>query len=292
MTELTDSLPRHKDDFGRVYDLEDPSPYFTALRPSDYRMPEVLARALKAVHRPMCAARGATGSLRVLDFACGYGAIGALLRHDISMADIYARYGERQWRLSDARRYWSADAAFFAARREAWADLEIGGADIARVALEYAAALGFLDRTFHENLVEDVPSEELKHFLRGVDLILESGSLGDLLPGAFERILDGCGGAAPPWFIYCPRPDVDWTPLNALWAERGYRTESLGTGSVRYRKALAASEQADMLRVTRALGRPDHAVMRNGYLLVDMTLARPEADTGNPPIAELQGSYD
>ena len=292
MTEPCDSLPRHKDDFGRVYDLEDPSPYFTALRPSDYRMPEVLARALNAVHRPVNAARGAAGSLRVLDFACGYGAIGALLRHDVSMADVYARYGERQWRPADARRYWSADAAFFAARREASAAFEIGGADIAGVALEYAAALGLLDRTFHENLVEDAPSEELKRFLHGVDLIVESGSLGDLLPGAFERMLDGCGGAAPPWFIYCPRPDVDWASLATLWAERGYRTESLGAGPVRYRKALAPAELADMLRVTRALGMPDEAVMRDGYLLVDMTLARPEADAGNPPIGRLRGRYD
>ena len=76
MTCPTDSLPRHKDDFDRVYDLEDPSPYYTALRPSDYRMPAVLAGALKAMHGPMCAARGAGGTLRVLDFACGYGAIG------------------------------------------------------------------------------------------------------------------------------------------------------------------------------------------------------------------------
>ncbi len=292
MTDSNDSLPRHKDDFGRVYDLEDPSPYFTALRPSDYRMPEVLARALKAVHGPVSAARGAGGGLRVLDFACGYGAIGALLRHDVSMTDIYARYAERQWRPSDARRYWSADAAFFAARREAWADFEIGGTDIAGVALEYAAALGFLDRTFHENVVEDAPSGELKRFLHGVDLIVESGSLGDLLPGAFERILDGSGGAAPPWFIYCPRPDVDWAPLATLWAERGYRTESLGAGPIRYRKALASAELADMLRVTRALGKPDEAVMREGYLLVDMTLARPEADAGNPPIERLRGRYD
>ena len=33
MAEPIDSLPRHKDDFGRVYDLEDPSPCFTALGP-------------------------------------------------------------------------------------------------------------------------------------------------------------------------------------------------------------------------------------------------------------------
>ena len=296
MTDPTDSLPKHKDDFDRVYDLEDPSPYFTALRPSDYRMPAVLAGTLKAIHRQVRVARDAGGTLRVLDFACGYGAIGALLRHDISMAEIYARYGERRWRPVDARRYWEADAAFFAvrraARREASEAFEIGGADIAGVALEYAAALGFLDRTFHENLVEDAPSGELKRFLRGVDLVVESGSLGDLLPVAFERILDGCGDAGRPWFLYGPRPDVDWAPLDTLWAERGYRTEGLGIEPIRYRKALAAEERADMLRVTRELGIRDEDVMRDGYLLVDMTLARPEADAGNPPIERLRGSYD
>ena len=292
MFESTDSLPRHKDDFDRVYDLEDPSRYFTALRPSDYRMPEVLAGALRAIHRAVCAARGTGDVLRVLDFACGYGAVGALLRHDVSMAEIYARYGERNWRPVDARRYWEADAAFFAARREVSSTFEIGGIDIAGVALEYAAALGFLDRTFHENLLDHAPSEELTRFLRGADLVVESGSLGDLLPAAFERILDGCGDSGRPWFLYSPRPDVDWTVLNALWAARGYCTEGLGTGPIRYRKALAAREQVDMLQVTRALGKPDEAVMREGYLVVDMTLARPEADAGNPPIEQLRGSYD
>jgi len=283
-----DSLPRHKDDFGRVYDLEDPSPYFAALRPSDYRMPEVLAGTLKTMHGSVSAARGPGERVRVLDFACGYGAIGALLRHDIRMADLYARYGGRQWRPADARRYWADDAAFFAARRSASVTFEIGGVDIAGVALKYAAALGFLDRTFHENLVEDAPSDALKCFLRGVDLVIESGSLGDLLPGAFECILDGGGDATRPWFIYCPRSDVDWTPLNALWQSRGYRSESLGSAPIRYRKALAAEEQADMLRITRALGKRDEAVMRDGYLLADMTLARPEADAGNPPIGRLR----
>ena len=292
MTDSTDSLPKHKDDFDRVYDLEDPSRYFAALRPSDYRMPEVLAGVLQAVHRPVCAARGAGDTLRVLDFACGYGAVGALLRHDISMAAVYARYGARHWRPVDARRYWEADAAFFAARREASASVEIGGVDIAGVALEYAAALGFVDRTFHENLAESAPSGALMRFLGDVDLIVESGSLGDLLPIAFERILDACADTRRPWFLYCPRPDIDRAPLDALWTAWGFRTESLGTEPVRYRKALAARERADMLRVTRELGMADEEVMRDGYLLVDMTLARPEAEAGNPPIARLRRSYD
>ena len=292
MTDPTDILPRHKDDFDRVYDLEDPSPYYTALRPSDYRMPAVLAGALTAIHPSVRAARGAGDTLRVLDFACGYGAIGALLRHDVSMPEIYARYAERLWRPADARSYWEADAEFFAARHEESVGFEIGGTDIAGAALEYAAALGFVDRIFHENLVDHAPSDELTRFLHGVDLIVESGSVGGLLPAAFERILDCCGDESRPWFLYSPRPDVDWSSLNALWTGQGYRTERLGTGPVRYRKSLGAEERVDMLRITRALGKPDEAVMRDGYLLVDLTLARPEADAGNPPIEQLRGSYD
>ena len=112
MNAPSDHLPRHKDDFGRVYDLEDPSPYFNALRPSEYCMPAALAGALKAIHRAVCATRGAGDVLRIVDFACGYGAIGALLRHDVSMPEIYARYGERHWRTADARSHWEADADF------------------------------------------------------------------------------------------------------------------------------------------------------------------------------------
>ena len=285
------ALPRHKNDFGRVYDLEDPGPYFNALRPSEYRMPEVLARALKAVHRAVCVARDAQDTLRVLDFACGYGAVGALLRHRILMRELYARYAERRWRPNDGRTNWAADAEFFAARRERSRAFEIGGADIAGFALEYADAMGFVDRSFHENLVDHPPSEALGHFLRGSDLVIESGALGELLPTAFSRMLD-CGGDRQPWFLYAPRPDTDSSSLARLWAARGYRTECLGTEPVRYRKPLGERERAEMLRATRAYGRSDESVLRDGYLLVEMMLARPESDAGNPPIGRLRRSYD
>ena len=285
------NLPQHKDDFGRVYDLEDPSPYFNALRPSGYRMPEVLAGALKSIHRAICAARGSVGTLRVLDFACGYGAVGALLRHAVSMPELYARYAGRHWRPDDGRTYWQSDAEFFASRRERSRTFEIGGADIAGNALEYAAAMGFLDRTFHADLVEQPPNEALGHFLRGVDLAVECGSLGELLPVAFERILDA-GGHHRTWFLYGPRPDVDWVRLDALWTARGYRAESLVNEPVRYRKPLGAAERVAMLRATRALGKPDGSVMREDYLLADVRLARPEADLDNPPIGELRGRCD
>ncbi|MDD9993669.1 MAG: hypothetical protein OXP75_17875 [Rhodospirillales bacterium] len=291
MSEPTDSYTRHAAHFERVYDLDDPSPYFNTIGPSGYRMPAALVGALKAIHGPLTAARGAGETMRVLDFACGYGAIGALLRHDVSMAALYARYAERQWQPADARRYWADDIAFFAARPAQGAAFDIGGIDIAGNAVAYARALGFVDRAFPENLVDDAPSDGLARFLDGLHLVVESGALGVLLPAAFARVLDCAGSESPPWFLYCPRPDVNWSALERLWAERGYRTESFLAAPVRYRKPLAAQERADMLRRARGLGKPDEAIMQDGYLLVDMTLARPETDVGNPPIAQLRQRY-
>ena len=46
-----------------------------------------------------------------------------------------------------------------------------------------------------------------------------------------------------------------------------------------------------MLRRSRGFGKPDEAIMRDGYFLVDLTLARPEADAEKPPIAQLRGRF-
>ena len=288
MSDPTDSYTRHRASFVRVYDLDDPSPYFSALRPSGYRMPVALAGALEAIYGPLTALRGAGDTLRVLDFACGYGVVGALLRHDVSMPEVYARFGERQWQPEDGRRYWEQDAVFFAGRRREGAAFQIAGIDIAGNALAYAAAMGFVDRAFHENLVEEAPGDGLTRFLHGVHVVVESGALGVMLPAAFARVLDCSGDVARPWFLYCPRPDVNWTALDTLWAERGYRAESICGGPVRYRKPLDAQERADMLRRSRNFGKSDEEIMRDGYFLVDLTLARPEADAGSPPIAALR----
>ena len=289
MSQPSDSYTRHAAHFERVCDLDDPSPYFATLKRADYRMPVALAAALKAIHGPLSAARGTGETLRVLDFACGYGAIGALLRHDVSISALYAHYGARQWQPADGRRYWADDIAFLAARRAETAAFDIGGIDIAGNALAYAAALGFVDRAYPENLVEDAPSDGLARFLQGVHLVVESGALGVLLPDAFARVLDCAGGDRPPWFLYSPRPDVNWTALHELWAARGYRTESFLGAPVRYRKPLEAQEGADMLRRSRGFASPTRAIMQGGYFLVDMTLARPEADIDNPPPARLRG---
>ena len=208
------------------------------------------------------------------------------------MSDLYSWYGARHWRPADGRRHREADTAFFSARRAPSAPFEVGGVDVAGAALEYAAALGFLDRAFHENLVDAAPGDELVRFLRGVHLVIESGSLGGQLPVVFARILDCCAGERSPWFLYGLRPDVDRRPLDRMWATRGYRTDRIGTGPVRYRRPLGARERDDMLRLARKLGGPHTPVMEDGYLLVELALARPASDDARIPIVAMETRSD
>ena len=108
---------------------------------------------------------------------------------------------------------------------------------------------------------------------------------------AFARILDA-DEENRPWFIYCPRPDVDWRSIADLWRERGYRAENLSTVPTRYRKPLGDFERQDMLRITRSMDKPDQAVMRDDYLLVNLTLARHVQDVEALPVEQLQDQYD
>ena len=280
---------RHKDDFDQVYDLDDPRPYYRGLRQAAYRMPGVVADFLRGARPAIAKARGKPGALRLLDFASGYGAIGALLRHDLGMAGLYAHYAGR-WHPSDGRANWSNDRAAFEPQRRPAAGFEIGGLDIAASALEYAQTLGFVDHRFAEDVAEGAPSAALRAYLSDVDVVTESGSAGALLPDAVRRLLDAATRTHLPWFLYCPRPDVDWTRLDTIWVDAGYRAERCNRAPVRYRKPLGDYEHAEVLRLAAQFGRRPEDTLRDGYILVDLMLARPAADRLNPPIDYLSRS--
>ena len=281
MSDHDDFHLEHKDDFEQVYDLEDPRPYYQGLRPADYRMPQVAAAWLRAKGPAVARSRGRPGRLRILDFACGYGAVGAMLRHALTMRDLYRHYAG-PWRRSEGRTHWDADrVAFLPAARDERGP-EIGGLDVAAHALEYARHVGFIDVGFAEDISTGAPSAGLRRFLGGVDLVVECGSLGPMLTDAIENLLRATRETSRPWFLYCPRPDIDWRRLHAVWDKAGYETAVCVSEPVRYRKPLSAFEQDQMLELARGLGHRPERILDAGYLLVQMTLARPRPEPGAP----------
>jgi hypothetical protein len=80
------------DPLAGLYNLNDPRPYFRALFPLHYRQPEVIAEfVFDKAHTIMDARQ--KDVLRILDFGCGYGAVGALLKFDITLEQLYRYYG-------------------------------------------------------------------------------------------------------------------------------------------------------------------------------------------------------
>lgn len=260
---MTQERPARSEDFDALYDLSDPRPYYRGLAPSGYAMPE---RAVEAV-RVLAAGRE---PFQLLDFACGYGAIGLLLRTGGGMADLYRRYErEAQGQAAPAdRAYFAADGA---SEEGGW---RIGGLDVAGRALAYAQAVGALDVGFCEDVLTAPPSAALAAFLRETDLIVESGAIGGLLAPALPRLIQA---ATPrrPLILYCPRPNVDAGVIAAALEPHGYRVEPFGA-PVAYRRPLSEAERRTVAEAGAAHGLSEAEIFdADGFMRVQMRLARP-----------------
>jgi len=284
-------LPTHKNDFLSRYNLEDPNPYYAGLAPADYRMPDVLTGFISAAEDALREQRHRRGPVRILDFACGYGANAACLNYELRMHDLYTYYDQRSWVPADGDYHWRRDCDWFAAKSKPERRFHVAGLDIAPRAVDYGLATGLLDEGYTDDLLTGDITPGLRAGLTDVDLVIESGAFGAALKNAFECVLDFVPSESRPWFLYCPRPDVDWQPLWRFWSERGYRCEPCNREPVRYRKPLSGSERDEILRDGQALGLPAKRVIRDGYVCVDLMLARP-VERGGVPMDVLRDHFD
>ncbi len=269
------------DHFVRAYDMAEPRAYFRSLAPLGYRQPTVVAGYLERFAGAIAAFRGKS-CLRVLDFACGYGVLGTLLRHDLSLDDLYQRFA-----ADPEDDPVGADRAFFAARRRAGPTIEMGGLDVARKAVEYARSCGLIDQGFTDDLTQGDAGDPLAAFMAGTDLIVETGALYPSIYACYARMIDA-GGEAGPWLLCGPRGDADTRALWRMLEARGYRVEVCSSERRRYRKFLHENERADAERIIRAIGRDPDDFLEDGWFVNDLILARPEAHAVALPVESLQ----
>jgi hypothetical protein len=152
-----------KANFDLVYGLEDPREYFGAFEELDYCIPQHGQRVFSALievlreegHNGFGARR--TG---VVDVCCSYGINAALLKHEVTLDDLYARYGSGELASLSSEELAEADTAFYGGcvRRVA---PQVVGVDVSRNAVSYGLRSGILDLGFAENLEDDEPTEEL-----------------------------------------------------------------------------------------------------------------------------------
>lgn len=281
---------RHNDEtkasFDHVYDLPDPRGYFEALGTLDYRAPEHGRRLFP----PLLQALPESGPQGVFDLCCSYGINAALLRHDLTLDDLYAHYGSPHLANLTTDELLESDRAFYAGHRNAEPPAVVG-ADSAANAVRYATRAGLLEEGFGEDLEEAEPSAALRGTAGNVGLLTVTGGVGYVWERTFDRVLRSVAGAREdglaPWVATLPARIVDYRPLADLFKRYGLVTERLAGRTFPQRRFADAAERESVLDRLKSMGLDPAAREEEGWYHADLYLSRPESEAREKPIEEL-----
>lgn len=274
--------PDGKASFDAIYDQPTPAAYFSTLRPLDYSTP---GRAQPLVRRCVEALRRRRGleTVTVLDLCAGYGVNGALLKHRLTLLDLYERFATPHARSAGAGRI-AADALWFHRQRRGEARVRVIAQDVARRALAYGEAVGLADAIVPANLEGGDPSPEQIALLRDVHLIVVTGGLSYIGERTFSRVLRAA--RRDPWALYFPLRHSDSEPIDETFESAGYAVETAKRAIAHRRFRSVEERQAIHARVI-AQATPGEPPPSQKYLEALVKLARPEEELFCPPFDEI-----
>jgi len=278
---------QNKANFDHVYDLPDPRGYFEALGSLDYLAPEHGRRLFPTLLRGIRASGSPDG---VLDLCCSYGVNAALLGHDLTLEDLYARYASPEIVDLPTEGLLEADRAFYAGHRNGGPS-GIVGADSAANAVRYALGTGLLGAGFGEDLERAGPSEAFRRAVGDVGLVTVTGGVGYVWERTFDRVLKSVTEARPdggaPWVATLPARLVDHGPLSDLFSGYGLVTEKLSARTFPQRRFADAAERDHALRELAKMGVDPTGKEKEGWYHADLYLSRPAGEASKAPVDEL-----
>lgn len=272
-----------KASFDLIYDLEDPREYCRVLGGLDYRIPHHGQRLFRALAE---ARRNGAGTDRpkVVDVCCSYGINAALLKYEMALADLYARYGSQELADLSSEELAEVDAAFYRERlRET--PFEVVGLDVAQNAVSYGVGSGLLDAGFAENLEENEPTEELRRAVSGADILTITGGVGYVTERTFERLLDSITGGPEgrlPWIAVLALRWVSYEAISEVLSEYGLVTERLAGHTFTQRRFLDTTEREYVLEELAAMDVDTAGKEETGWYHADFYLSRPTEDAKVP----------
>ncbi|MEV4505083.1 hypothetical protein [Streptomyces klenkii] len=260
--------------FDKIYDQPDPRAYFTVLGPLEYQTPH----HAQAVFRRMAETRrgtAATEPLTVVDICCSYGINAALLNHDVTLDELYARYTSPRLAPLTTAELIAEDRAYFAARRRPGAARVIG-IDVASQAVSYARAVGLLDGGFAENLETAEPSGELLRQTRPARLITITGGTTFLSARTLKALTADTD--EPAWVASFVLRTASYAPISDALAAHGLRTEKYTARTFPQRHFSGPEEQGYAVAAVEAAGEDPRGKETEGYFHTTLYVSRPAED--------------
>ena len=260
-----------KSSFDDIYDQPDPRAYFTRLRPLRYQIPHHAQPVFRRVLAERARLAPAGEPVTVVDVCCSYGINAALLNHDLTLDDLYARYTSPELARLPAPELAAADKRFYAARRRDGA-VPVIGLDASSPAVSYAAAAGLLDAGFAENLEAAPASAGLARAVAPAGLIIVTGGISYIGPRTFGTLLSRT--RTPPHVAVFALRGVSYQPIAGILAAHGLITRTPARTYPQRRFTGPAERQRAIARVTAAgLDPADRETA--GYYHAALYLSRP-----------------
>ena len=265
-----------KANMDHIYNQPDPRAYFSELHKLDYSTPSAgKPFFLNLIERLR---RSRDKSVRVLDLGCSYGVNGALLKHDMTMPQLYEHWGQ-EWLQDISPEEVVAYGRRFFGRREEAQDFEVIGLDRAERAVAFAEEVGLIDDGVVANLEEHPLPDAVIAGLADVDLMTSTGCIGYVTEKTFERLLPAVtkGGHAP-WMANFVLRLWPFEPIEETLSDWGYVTEKLQDRTFRQRRFVSDEEREQVLQGLRERGIDPSGKEAEGHLHTEFFLSRPADD--------------
>jgi hypothetical protein len=275
-------LNSSKVNLNHIYNQPDPRAYFRELRKLDYEIPGSAKPLFESLISHLQQSR--SEPIHVLDLGCSYGVNAALLKHDLTMSDLYEHWGSD---LADAgpEDVRERDRRFFNGNGDG--AIEVTGLDTAGNAVAFAEDAGLLDTGLATNLEVEALSETAREELASVDLITSTGCVGYVTERSFERLLPAVTKGRSPWIANFVLRLFPFESIDRTLAEWGYVTEKLDGSTFIQRRFATLEEREGVLRQLREHGIDPAGKEEEGHLHAEFYLSRPAEEAGGAPLAKL-----
>lgn len=267
-----------KADFADIYGSPDPRPYYRRLGALEYQVPHHGQRVFREVLQALD-----TTPATVVDLCCSYGVNAALLKHDLTLDDLYGRYCSSAVADLATGELAAADRDFYAEHRRRDAP-QVVGVDAAAPAVEYAVEVGLLGVGAAEDLEQREPSHRLAEAVGDAELITVTGGVGYITEQTVARLIDCTSADRRPWFAALCLRTVSYDGVADALAQRGLVTEQLADVTFPQRRFADEKERDYALRELAARGLDPAGKESEGAYHANVYLSRPADEVAKRPI--------
>ena len=273
-----------KANMDHIYDQADPRAYFRELKSVNYAIPGAAKPIFKNLISHL--RHKTNDTIRILDVGCSYGINAALLKHDLSINDLYDHWGQENLATATSEEVIENDKRFFADLDEV-EDIEVVGLDVAENAVAFAEETGLLDEGLAVDLESESLSEAAKAELAPVDLVTSTGCVGYVTEHSFNRLLPVVTQGQRPWFANFVLRMFPFDAIEETLRANDYVTEKLEGQTFVQRKFASTNEQEQVLDQLSERGIDPLGEETKGYLLAEFFLSRPKENADQIPLHEV-----